>query len=238
MFSATMTGLWLLVCAGWLRCGDVPRDGKDLACELLALALKYSTAQCEAQNIPCSPSSKSGFSCFLFFCAPAISYAHAIARRRPTKLTGAIFADSTGIGAASSSLGSSSLSSCSVMRGGGSCGGSRCGDSSGLAGSGMRCGVTSASSTDVACSTDAEISSMFFLWIRSSREGRVWRRGRRPSMQCRLKSSRRGSSSTSLSVGALTRSCTSTPHHHGTCWASITYFTDHGSDLVCSRWGW
>ena len=78
---------------------------------------------------------------------------------------------------------SSSVASCSVICGGGDAlGSSRCGDISGLEarlwGSGTAAGSTSSLGAAMGA---VEISSMFFFWTRSNRDGRVFNRGRRPS---------------------------------------------------------
>lgn len=87
-------------------------------------------------------------------------------------LTGGIFS-----GVVSSSSGS--LASCRVIRGGGGwLASSGWGDSCGLWGSGTRVGSTSRAGMR---SKEIEIWSMFFLWIRSYREGRLLSRGRRPT---------------------------------------------------------
>lgn len=76
------------------------------------------------------------------------------------------------------------------MRGGGSIGGgggggggwlssSSCGDISGLWGSGTRVGSTS--EITGMRSSEVEIWSMFFFWMRSKSEGLERRRGRRPT---------------------------------------------------------
>jgi hypothetical protein len=128
MFSATMTGLWLLVCDQSWRCIDGPGDRVDGACEKSASYYVHVSLQC---CIPCSSSSFFSAGFFCVFCGPAISTPHPHHPTPMGKLTGGIFATA-------SFLLSSSLSSCSVMRGGGGCNSSRCGDGSGLAGSGTR----------------------------------------------------------------------------------------------------
>jgi hypothetical protein len=156
-----------------------------------------------------------------------------------TELTG-------GISTSSSLFASSSLSSWSVILGGGSS--SRCGAISGLAGSGTANGLTAASSTGTTFSTDAEIWSMFFLWMRSSREGRDVRRGRRPSM----KWCRRGQAvqfiSTRANANDVGQSSNPTPstchhqqpnsraaslHHMLSRFVNQNYLTDHCIFIVC-----
>jgi hypothetical protein len=158
-----------------------------------------------------------------------------------TELTG-------GISTSSSLFASSSLSSWSVILGGGSS--SRCGAISGLAGSGTANGLTAASSTGTTFSTDAEIWSMFFLWMRSSREGRDVRRGRRPSM----KWCRRGQAVQSIStranandVGQSSNPTPSTCHHrqpnsrtaslqsHVISLVNQNYLTHHCTFMLCFK---
>lgn len=87
------------------------------------------------------------------------------------KLTGPIFTTVT-------ALRSSLLSSFNAMGGGGSSlTSSRCGVIGGLLGSGTLRGSTS-SSNRLVLLEKVEIYEMFFFWIRSRREGRLFRRGR------------------------------------------------------------
>jgi hypothetical protein len=163
MFSATMTGLPRLVCAVGVAALRRTRRRRRPGLHILAML------ECENRQTYHDHPRR-------WTSAPASSVSATPPLAKPclgyqSKLTGGIFAVSSSV----------SLPRCSVMRGGGSCGrlATSCGDISGLAGSGTCWGSTS---VGTARSTDAEIWSMFFFWMRSSKERRLFKRGRRPSM--------------------------------------------------------
>lgn len=156
--------------------GDVPRDREDKACRASLVCVLKNPLQIKAyqQYIPRWPS-PSTLSC-CFFYNPTVSFFIQTPPSRLARLTGPIFGFN------------STLSSFTLWSSVGSYGGgltticTSCGARTGLLGSGISSGRTSASS-GVMRLGDYEICSMLSLRMRSRREGRTLRRGRSPSMQ-------------------------------------------------------